>query len=168
TALATVTALRDKYGYDYFDALGKQGVVIESSAVAVAKLEKGEHKVIMILEESILKKREEEKSRLEVIYPADGTVMIPSTIMIVNDQWNANGNIKAAEAITDWFLSAEGQNTIVDAWMHSVRSGFPRLPYDSIPTDRIQANSLPVNWENCYRDREEIRTKFEEFVTNRK
>ena len=167
TAMAAVAALRDKYGYEYFDALGRQSVKIESSAAALRKLETGEYKVAMVLEEAVLKKREEEKSRLEVIYPDDGAVVIPSTIMIINDRWSANMNTSAAEAITDWFLSKDGQNTIVDTWMHSSRNDFPKLPYDAIPTSEIRANSMPVNWENIFREREEILAKFDTFVTNR-
>jgi iron(III) transport system substrate-binding protein len=167
TALATVTALKDKYGYDYFEALSGQGIAIESGSVALQKLETGEHKVIMILEESILQKRQEERSKLEVIYPADGAVVIPSTIMIINDQWSANRNIPAAQAIAEWFLSPAGQNAIVDGWMHSVRAGFNRLPYDAIATDTIRENSIPVNWENCLNQREEIQDSFEEYITHR-
>jgi iron(III) transport system substrate-binding protein len=165
--MAAVTALKDKYGYEYFDALGKQGVKIESGSVALTKLETGECKVIMILEESILKKREEDKSKLEVIYPTDGTIVVPSTIMTVNDQWNANKNTKTAEIITDWFLGPDGQSAIVKAWMHSPRKN-PKAPFDAIPTAQVRANSMPVNWENVFRQREEIRTKFEEFVSKRK
>jgi iron(III) transport system substrate-binding protein len=167
TAMATVTALRDKYGYEYFEALGGQGVAIESGSVALQKLETGEHKVIMILEESILQKRQEEKSKLEVIYPADGVVVIPSTIMIINDRWSANRNIPAAQAVAEWFLSPAGQNAIVDGWMHSVRAGFDRYPYDAPPTDTIRENSIPVNWENCLNQRDEIRDSFEEYITGR-
>jgi iron(III) transport system substrate-binding protein len=166
TTMATISALRDKYGIEYFAALGKQKVMIDTGAVALEKLEKGQCKVVMILEESVLKKREEEKSKLEIIYPTDGTVMIPSTIMIINNQWSSNRNTQAAEAITDWFLGSEGQNAIVAAWMHSVRTNFPKLPYDAIPTDEIRANSIPVNWENCFRQREEIQATFEDYVTN--
>jgi len=116
----------------------------------------------------VLKKRQEEKSKLEVIYPTDGTIVIPSTIMIVNDKWNANKNIKSAEMITDWFLGPDGQSAIVDGWMHSVRKNFTKMPYDAIPTAQIRANSMPVNWENVYKQREEIRTKFEESVNVKK
>lgn len=164
TAMAAVTSLRDKYGYEYFEALGKQGVMVESGSVALTKLETGECKVIMILEESILKKREEEDSKLEVIYPDDGTIVIPSTIMIVDKDWSANSNTETCEAVTDWFLSDAGQQNIVAAWMHSPRAGYEKFPFDAIQTSEIQANSMPVNWENCFREREEIRTKFEESV----
>jgi iron(III) transport system substrate-binding protein len=167
TALATITALRDKYGPEYFEALGGQNVMIDSGAVALQKLESGDCKVAMILEESVLKKRQEENSKLEVIYPTDGTIIIPSTIMIVSNRWSANRNISAAETITDWFLGSQGQNAIVNAWMHSVRTDFPGLPRGSIPTGEILANSMPVNWENCFRQREEIQAGFEEHVTHK-
>jgi len=162
TSMSTLTALRDKYGYDYFTALGAQRVQIEyGTAEAIRKLETGEYKVIMILEESILQKRME-GSTLEVIYPADGTIIIPSTVMIINNQWSANRNTRTAEAIVDWFLSEEGQNAIVAGYMHSVRKDFPRIPFGSKPTEEIMENRIHINWENNLRDRDEIIHRFEE------
>ncbi|MDR0476062.1 MAG: extracellular solute-binding protein [Treponema sp.] len=168
TALAATAALREKYGYGYFEALGRQNVKIESGAAALMKLETGEYKVIMVLEESVLKKRQEEASKLEVIYPEDGTVIIPSTIMTIADKWSAHRNTRAAEIITDWFLGPAGQNAVVAGWIHSVRKNFDKIPYGSIPTSRIQTNSMPLDWENCFRQRDEIQARFEEFVTNRR
>jgi iron(III) transport system substrate-binding protein len=165
TAYASIVALLDKYGEDYFKALGEQEVAIESGSVALTKLETGECKEIMVLEESVLKKREEEGSQLEVIYPTDGTIAIPSTIMIVDEDHSANNNIAACEAVEEWFLSSEGQKYIVGGWMHSVRSDYPEAPYDAIPTKEILANSMPVDWEKCFKEREEIRTLFQENVT---
>ncbi|MDR1302368.1 MAG: ABC transporter substrate-binding protein [Treponema sp.] len=160
TALAAVTALRDLYGYQYFEALGRQKVTVEASSTALAKLEAGEYQAIMILEESVLKKQEETGSKVEVIYPQDGTIIVPSTIMTINETWSANRNTAAAEAITDWFLSEEGQANIVAGWMHTVRKNSPLLPYHAIPTSQIKAVSMPVDWVTCYRYREEIRTQF--------
>ena len=161
TSMATLSALRDKYGYEYLDALSRQRVIIEyGTDGALAKLESGEYRVIMILEESILQARER-GSNLQVIYPSDGTVMIPSPIMIINNRWSANRNTKAAEAITNWFLSEKGQNAIVSGWMHSVRKDFLRIPYDSLPTEEIRANSIPINWENNSNQREQILARFE-------
>jgi iron(III) transport system substrate-binding protein len=165
TAYASIVALLDKYGEDYFAGLGSQEVTVESGSVALTKLETGECKEIMILEESVLKKREEEGSTLEVIYPTDGVIAIPSTIMIVDEEHSANNNITACEAIEDWFLSSEGQKYIVSGWMHSVRSDYPSAPYDAIPTNEILANVMPVDWEKCFKEREEIRTLFQENVT---
>ena len=168
TTLSALAALKDKYGYGYFDALGRQNVKIDTGAAAIAKLETGEYKVIMVLEESILKKRQGEKSKLEVIYPTDGTIIILSTVMIIADKWSAHNNTKTAELITDWFLGPAGQKAIVAGWMHSVRKDFDAIPYDSIPTGEIRANAIPLNWENAFRQKNEILSKFEGSVTNKK
>ncbi|MBR1601929.1 MAG: ABC transporter substrate-binding protein [Synergistaceae bacterium] len=164
TALVAASALKDKYGYEYFDKLSENKVMVESGSVALTKLETGECKIIMILEESILKKREEEDSALAVIYPTDGVICVPSPIMTIKDEWSAHGNAKICEELTDWFLSEEGQKYIVKGWMHSVRKNPPAIPYDSIKTDEIVKGSMPVSWENCLRDRTELRTNFEERV----
>ena len=163
--MAAVSALSDKYGEEYFQNLAKLKVVVESGSVAVTKLETGEAAEIMILEESILKKRQEENSTLEVIYPEDGIISIPSTIMTVKEDMSANKNIKAAEALTDWFLSPAGQEAIVEGWMHSVLKNPEKAPYDAKATDEILKSSMPINWEKTYKDREELRKMFEKFIT---
>jgi len=168
TVLAAAAALKDKYGYGYFKALAKQGITIEAGSIALSKLEAGEYKAVMALEESVLQKKQEESSRLEVIYPADGAVIIPSTIMTIVDKWSANNNTKSAEIIIDWFLSAQGQNAIVSGWMHSVRKNFEAIPYASIPTGRLLADSMSLNWEYIFRQREDIQIKFEELVSYRR
>jgi iron(III) transport system substrate-binding protein len=168
TTLAAVAALKDKYGYGYLEALGRQKIVIESSPIALTKLETGEYKAIMTLEELVLKKRQEEASKLEVIYPTDGAVIIPSTIMTIADRWSANNNTKSSEVITDWFLSPYGQNAIVAGWMHSVRKDFEVVPYASIPVTRILTDSMPLNWEKIFSQREDLQVKFEELVTYRR
>ena len=164
TALVALSALKDKYGYEYFDKLAENKPMVESGSVALTKLETGECKIIMILEESVLKKREEEDSELEVIYPTDGAICVPSPIMTIKDEWSAHGNSKICEELTDWFLSPEGQSYIVKGWMHSVLKTPPAIPYDSINTAEIIKSSMPVSWENCLRDRTELRTNFEKAI----
>ncbi len=164
TALVAISALKDAYGYEYFDKIGANRVMVESGSVALTKLETGECREIMILEESVLKKREEEDSAIEVIYPEDGTICVPSPIMTVEDGWSAHGNAKICEELTDWFLSPDGQKYIVKAWMHSVRKDYPEAPYDAIPTAEIVKNALPVSWQRCLDERSELRTNFEERV----
>lgn len=166
TTMAAIVALQDAYGTDYFKQLGDQNITVESGSVALTKLETGECKEVMILEESVLTKRQNEGSELAVIYPEDGTICIPSTIMTVNDEWNANQNTEACQAITDWFLSSEGQEYILQAWMHHVRSDMTdQFPYDSKPKAEVFAKTIPVDWERCYKERDSIRTAFEENVT---
>ena len=165
TTMAAVAALSDKYGYEYFDGLGANDVMIESGSTALAKLQTGECDAIMILEESVLKARKEEGSKIACIYPEDGVILIPSTVMTVAEDRSANMNIEACEAITDWLLSAEGQKYMIEGYMHSVLKGFEEVPFDSTATDGLIEKDMGVDWVRCYTQREEIRTEFQERVT---
>lgn len=165
TTMAGIAALTDKYGYEYLTALGENGVMIESGSTALAKLQTGECKVIMILEESVLKIRKEENSKIACIYPTDGNIMIPSTVMTVAEERSANVNIEACEAITDWLLSEAGQEFVLAGYMHAVTKGMTAVPYDSIDTDGLIKTDMGVDWVRCYTMREEIRTEFQERVT---
>ena len=165
TTMAAVAALSDKYGYDYFTALGNNDVMIESGSTALAKLQTGECKEIMILEESVLKIRKDEGSKIACIYPTDGNIMIPSTVMTVAEDRSANMNIEACEAITNWLLTEEAQKLILEGYMHSVFAGMKEVPFDSIDTDGLIETDMGVDWERCYQDRDEIRTEFQERVT---
>lgn len=164
TALAAVSAFYDAYGEDFFQKLQNQQVTVESGSAAVSKLESGEYDEIMILEESILKKREEEGSTLTVIYPEDGTVAIPSTIMTITGEKSAHNNVKACEAVTDWFLSPAGQKAIVEGWMHSVLKNPEKYPFDAKASGEILANSMPVDWVKSYKNRDELRRLFEKYI----
>ena len=165
TTMAAVAALSDKYGYEYFEALGKNDVMIESGSTALAKLQTGECKAIMILEESVLKERKENGSKLGCIYPTDGNILMPSTVMIVDEDKSLNMNTEACEAVANWILGEEGQQLVLEGYMHSVASAVTDVPYDSIDTNVLIEHDMGVDWERCYKDREEIRTKFQEFVT---
>lgn len=165
TTMAAVAALTDKYGFEYLEALGANDTMIESGSSALAKLQTGECKVIMILEESVLKIREEEGSKIECIYPEDGVILIPSTVMTVAEDRSANMNVEACEALTEWLLSEEAQKLILEAYMHSVFAGMTEVPYDSVDTNGLIEKDMGVDWVRCYTQREEIRTQFQEKVT---
>ena len=49
--------------------------------------------------------------------------------------------------------------------MNGVRSDFTEVPYDGRPISELLANNIPVDWEKAYKQRDEIRTMFQEYVT---
>lgn len=168
SAMASIVGLLDKYGEKYFENLGKLNVPVESGSVSVTKLETGEADEIMVLEESILKKREEENSKLEVIYPKDGTICIPSPIMTVTKDKSANNNIEACKKITEWFLSEEGQSYITKGWMHSVLKDTKNVPFDAKKIKEILSNVINVDWVKTYKERDAIRNLFQQYITIKK
>lgn len=167
TALASIGGLKDKYQDAYFTNLANRKVAVESGSVALGKLETGEMDELMILEESVLKKRQDENSSLEVIYPEDGTIVIPSPVMVIDESKTENKNAKGAEAVAKWFLSEEGQSYIVKGWMHSVLKDFAEVPYDAKKTSEIVENSIKLNWEQLVKDRENLRKMFLDTVTKK-
>ena len=173
TTFAAVASLTqdNHYGEDYLKGLAANNVMIESGSTAIAKLQSGECAAIMILEESILKALQDGEdagtpiTNLACIYPDDGVVLIPSTVMTVAEEHSKNVNTEACEAVEQWFLSEEAQKLILEGFMHSVFKGMKEIPQGSIDTEELIAKDLGVDWENAYHNREAINTAWTEIVT---
>ena len=171
TAYAAVCSLLGHYGEEYFDKLGENKVMRESGSTAIAKLQSGECAAIMILEESVLKYIDDEKangndvSNIEVIYPEDGVVLIPSTVMIVAEEYSKNVNTEAAEAVAQWLLTEDAQRLIMKGYMHSVLKDMADYPAHSVDTDGLIARDLGVDWEYAYKNREAINNLWTEKAT---
>ena len=162
TAYAAVASLLDKYGEEYLDKLGENRVMRESGSTAIAKLQSGECAAIMILEESILKYISDEEAKgntvtnLEVIYPEDGVILVPSTVMIVAEEYSKNVNTEAAEAVAEWLLTEDAQKLIMQGYMHSVVAAMDEYPAHSIDTNELIGKDMGVDWVKAYKNREEI------------
>lgn len=117
TAYVTAGVLSEKYGWKYFEDLKANGLKVESGNSAVQnKLIQGEYEAVIILEENILKMAAKGEP-VKVVYPEDGTIIIPSPVAI----FNTSKNQELAKKVLNWWLSKEGQQAIVKGWMHSVR-----------------------------------------------
>ena len=175
TTYAAVASLTqdDHYGKEFLEGLAANEVMIESGSTALTKLQTGECAAIMILEESVLKVLKEAAdagnpiTNLKCIYPEDGVVLIPSTVMTVAEEHSKNVNIEACEAVEKWLLSEEAQKLILNGYMHSVFAGMKDIPYDSVDTDGLIEKDLGVDWENAFRNREAINTAWTEIVTTK-
>ena len=175
TTYAAVASLTqdDHYGKDFLKGLAANEVMIESGSTAIGKLQTGECAAIMILEESILKVLKEAADKgepitnLKCIYPDDGVVLIPSTVMTVAEDHSKNVNIEACEAVEKWLLSEPAQKLILQGYMHSVFAGMKEIPYESVDTDGLIEKDLGVDWENAFRNREAINTAWTEIVTTK-
>ena len=175
TTYAAVASLTqdDHYGKEFLEGLAANEVMIESGSTALTKLQTGECAAIMILEESVLKVLKEAAdagnpiTNLKCIYPEDGVVLIPSTVMTVAEEHSKNVNIEACEAVEKWLLSEEAQKLILNGYMHSVFAGMKEIPFDSVDTDGLIEKDLGVDWENAFRNREAINTAWTEIVTTK-
>ena len=175
TTFAAVASLTqdNHYGKDYLKGLAANNVMIESGSTAITKLQTGECAAIMILEESILKALKDAEdagtplTNLACIYPEDGVILIPSTVMTVAEEHSKNVNTEACEAVEQWLLSEAAQKLILEGFMHSVFKGMEEIPYGSIDTEQLIEKDLGVDWENAYHNREAINTAWTEIVTTK-
>lgn len=155
TAYVAAGELSDKYGWKYFEDLKANGMKVEEGNSAIQnKLVRGEYLAVMILEENILKIGAKGEP-VKVVYPEDGTIVIPSPIAI----FNTSKNQEAAKIVLDWFLSKEGQEVIVKGWMHSVR-GDVAAPKGAPALKTFIDKAIKPDWARLSKENEKIKETF--------
>lgn len=155
SAFVAAGALANKHGWEYFEKLKQNGLVVESGNTAVqTKLLTGEYDVVIILEENMLKIASKGEP-VKVVYPKDGVIMIPSPIAM----FNSSQNSAASKKVLDWFLSAKGQELIVKGWMHSVREDVAS-PIGADPLKSFIDNTMKTDWEQFSKESEKIKETF--------
>ena len=159
SAYVEAGTLKEMYGWDYFEELRKNGIMVEDGNGAVGrKIIGGEYKVGIILEENILKYKETGEP-VEISYPVDGPILVPSPIAIMKGA----KNLEACQAMVDWWLTAKGQEAIVSGWMHGVRAD-SLTPKYSIPMNELLKNCPKSDWDDLAFNQEEIKDTFSEIV----
>ena len=174
TTFAAVASLTQSnhYGRQYLKGLASNEVQVISGSDSLAKIRSGEIAAAMILEESVLKALKDAEDAgapltdLACIYPEDGVILIPSTVMTVSDAHSKNANAAACKAVEQWFLSEKAQKLILQGYMHSVFREMEQVPFGSIDTNKLIRKDMGVNWENVFHSREEINLAWMEIVAN--
>ena len=175
TTFAAVASLTQSghYGRQYLKGLAANEVQVISGSDSIEKIRRGEIAAAMILEESVLKALKDAEDEgspltdLACIYPEDGVILIPSTVMTVSDAHSKNANAEACKAVEKWFLSEAAQKLILNGYMHSVFVNMDRIPYGSVDTGELIGKDMGVNWENVFRSGEEINQAWMDIVANR-
>ncbi len=162
TAFVTVSGLAksSKHGWALFEKWRKNNISCEPGNGAVeTKLLSGQLAMGMLLEENVLKAINEGKP-LGFVYPLDGTMVNPAPIAIMK----TTKNPAAAKVIYDFFLSKEGQQAIIDGWMHSVRPDMAAPKHAQSKITDVMKIGLPMDWEAISRDPEVVKEKFDQTV----
>ena len=175
TTFAALASLiqANHYGRQYLRKLAANEVAVEPGKAGIERVQKGECAAVMILEESVLKVLEDAEKAgaplndIRCIYPEDGVILIPSTVMTVAPEHSRSGNLSACEAVERWFLSEEAQRLILQGYMHSVFTDMQDHPYGSVETEWLIGHDMQVKWENAYRGREDINQAWVDIVMNK-
>jgi iron(III) transport system substrate-binding protein len=108
--VVAATALGMKYGLTYFENLRANNItVVRSNSQAAAEVASGAYQIAFTLDNSV-RQLKAEGSPIELIYPEDGAVLLPSPLGIIS----TTEHIDAAKVFVDYVLSDAGQQALVD------------------------------------------------------
>lgn len=138
TVFATVAYLSKKYGWDYFEKLRANNLASAGgNSTVIQKVESGEKKVGIVLLENALA-AQKRGSPLEIIYPEDGSIPIPSVQVILKDAKHQENAAKFA----DFILSEQGQKMLLAGHMYAVHKAVP-APEGAKSLAEVTKNSTP-------------------------
>jgi iron(III) transport system substrate-binding protein len=161
SAFTAVAALARKYGWEYFEGLRRNDMLAAGGNSAVlSRVMTGEKDAGIILLENVLQAREQNAAApVDIIYPEDGVILVPSPIAIMK----TTAAPDAARRVYDFFLSEAGQSALVSGWMYSP---FDRLdpPAGARPWREVfSATLLPWTFDylrETTRARDDIKRRF--------
>ena len=158
TTFTTVATLSGRLGWDYFRSLRKKKTVSAGSNSTVQqRLDTGASDAgICLLENLLLAK--ERGSKVGVVYPKEGAVVIPGPIALLPRASDSN----AARAVYDAILSAEVQKVIVEKGaMHSADPAMP-TPAGAPKLEALLGGAEPGSIFEPAKDAEGIKSEFAE------
>ncbi len=159
TALATVMVLADRFGWEYWQRLKDNGVTVSPTMEMRDKFSRGEYPITITMEEDVLKQKMALNVHAAIVYPEEGSVVVPGYIGIMKDTENPEG----AKKLVDWWLSGEGQTAMSLAFMHPVKFGI-KEPAGARRLIELKIHSLPVNWNKLMVEEQQIKEKFSEIM----
>jgi iron(III) transport system substrate-binding protein len=136
TMFSTVAYLSRKYGWEYFEKLRANNLASNGgNSTVIQKVESGEKKIGIVLLENALAGLKR-GSPIEIIYPSDGAIPIPSVQVILKDAKNKAN----AEKFADFVLSETGQTILRGGFMYAVHPKVP-APEGAKPLSEVTAKS---------------------------
>ena len=159
-AVAAVGALAKKYGWSYFEAMrSNEAVVVRGNSDVAQKVAAGEFLIGMILD-YIARDLNVKGSPIDIVYPIDGTIAIPSPIAVMK----STKNMEAAMRFVDYILSVEGQMALVE--LGSLVPIRPDVdpPANTPPAAEILGKSMDIDWKYIEEGLEEINTNFSDIM----
>ncbi len=155
-AVLTVGTLAHKYNWDYFTSMRNNGAtVVQSNNTVAKKIAMGEFPIGITIDYIVTMMRES-GSPIDLVYPEDGVITIPSPIGILKTSKNAEDS----KIFVDYILSKKGQEMLVKSGAFtSVRSDV--TPREGTPgRDEILARAIPTDWSTDRGQLDDVKKRF--------
>ena len=129
-------------GYEFLEKLiaNLDGIILSSSSSVYKGVADGEYDVGLTYEEAALRYRSE-GADLDIVYPAEGTNIFVSPIVIVK----GGPNTENAKLFVDYILSKDVQSGLSDIFRRTSRTDV-ELPDSFVSTDDIPTCEYDINW----------------------
>lgn len=159
-AVAAVGALSINYGWEYFEDLRKnETVVVRGNSDVAQKVAAGEFPIGMTLD-YIARGLRENGSPIDIVYPKDGTIAIPSPVAVMK----GTDNMEAAMVFINYILSEKGQKALVELGsLVPIRSDV-NPPPNTPPAGEILDHAMKIDWKAIEELTTEINTKFADIM----
>lgn len=158
TNFSTIAVLAKHYGWAFIEKLRNNEIMASGgNSATLRRVESMEYPIGLVLLENLLAARRK-ATDVEIIYPEDLLIAIPSPIAIMQ----STKNPQAAKRFYDFAFSEAGQKAIIAGYMYSPLPGYPP-PEGGVPWESISAQLF--TWSDAFidegaRSREEIKSKF--------
>jgi iron(III) transport system substrate-binding protein len=147
--------LTEKYGWGYYESMGKQDLMIVQSALDGPKtIANGERVIAVCASDSILWQRKLEGAPFEIVYPPEGTPPAFSPQGILKQAPHPN----AARLFQDYSFSLEGQQLFVN--QHGSLSARTDVVYPPGRPGFDKLNIGTVDVRKLMTQRKQIQDKF--------
>jgi len=140
-------------GWDYFQKLKENDLKFEqSNGNLISKLASGEYAAVSVVDFQV-RNSKADGSPVEVVWPEEGSVLIPTPVGIMS----TSKNKPAAQKLVDYFLSDEGQAFFVKQGYIPVRGS---AKIEGVPSvDELKV--FPIDLKYISQNREQLKTTFD-------
>ncbi|XEC96629.1 ABC transporter substrate-binding protein [Paenibacillus tarimensis] len=147
------------FGWDFFEGLKANDMVVAKGNGGVLKAVAGGEKAYAMVVDFLVARAEQEGSPVKLIYPKEGVPAITEPVGILKNTRNA----AAAKAFVDFILSEEGQKMQSELGYTPIRSGIS-APAGLMGIDEMNVLSADINelYKNREQDKEHFTTVFGE------
>jgi iron(III) transport system substrate-binding protein len=153
-----VLALVHLYGWDYFQALAKNQLMLVQSAVDPAGVvASGERPVAVNGGDYTFYQSKKQGNPVEIVYPKEGVPLVVSPSAITSFAPHPN----AARLFTDFGFTREVQQVMADS--EGLYTGHPEVKYPADKPKLTDLRLLPADPEELEKRNEEIKKRFVEF-----
>ncbi|MFQ5628931.1 MAG: ABC transporter substrate-binding protein [bacterium] len=162
TNFTTIAVLARTYGWEFIEKLKANEIMSSGgNSATLRRVESMEYPIGVVLLENLLATRRK-NTDVEIIYPEDLLISIPSPIAIMK----GTKNLQAAKRFCDFAFSKAGQEAIIAGYMYSPLPGFAP-PAGARPWQEVAASMF--EWDDTTideigRTREEIKKRFREIM----